>query len=169
MTPEILIIVDVQKGFINRFTGHIPNLVENLQGDFDTVLASRFINPEGSMYRKLLDWNRFAPGSEDAELAFMPLDRITIYDKTGYTCLSGEISAEINRLNPAKVHLAGIATDNCILKTAVDLFEAGITPIIHAYACASHGGTEAHDCGIRLLKRFIGEGQVLEDAGLFRP
>ena len=52
-----------------------------------------------------------------------------------------------------------------MLKSAVDLFEAGIEPVVLADHCASHGGRDCHEAGLKLLKRFIGEGQVVEYAG----
>jgi nicotinamidase-related amidase len=46
------------------------------------------------------------------------------------------------------------------LKTAIDSFERGIEPIIIEDACFSHGGQQAHDAGIFLLKRNIGKNQI---------
>ena len=61
-----------------------------------------------------------------------------------------------------RVHLCGIATDNCVLKSAVDLFEAGLEPLVLAADCASHGGPECHAAGLLLLARFIGAERVIE-------
>ncbi len=157
-----IIIVDVQKGFINRWTGHIPALVEALQNDYGRVIVTRFINPEGSMHRKLIGWRRFAPDSEDTELAFKPRPGATIIDKHTYTCVTPKLVDDLHQNCREPVHLCGIATDNCILKTAVDLFEAGITPVVLASASASHGGPDCHEAGLMLLRRFIGEAQVAE-------
>ena len=157
---DFLLIIDVQRGFINDWTGAIPARVEALQADYRCVIATRFINPPGSLHRRLLGWPRFAPGSRDIELAFRPRDDARVVDKTTYTAVTPDLLGELERGGIEEVHLCGIATDNCVLKTAVDLFEAGIKPVVLADACASHGGPECHACGIRLLKRFIGESQV---------
>lgn len=161
MAPRFLLIVDVQTGFINQWTGHIPARVEALQEDFDRVRVTRFFNPEGSMHRKLIGWRRFAPGSDDTRLAFTPRPDATVVDKSTYTCADEAWLGALRRDGIARVHLCGIATDNCILKTAVDLFEAGIEPVVLADACASHGGPDCHEAGLMLLRRFIGEGQVV--------
>ena len=42
-----LLIVDVQKGFINDATRHIPARVADLAWRYDQVLVTRFINLEG--------------------------------------------------------------------------------------------------------------------------
>jgi len=161
MTDSILLVIDVQRGFVNGGTGDIVDKVTALQDRFDRVIASRFVNPEGSMHRRLLHWPRFAPGEAETELAFTPRADARILDKSTYTCLGPDLRAELTRDGIDEVHLCGIATDNCVLKTAVDLFEARIRPVVHADACASHGGAECHTAGLMLLKRFVGAEQVL--------
>lgn len=161
MTSAALLIVDVQKGFLNDWTGHIPAQVEALQNRYEKVFVTRFSNPEGSNYRKLIGWRPFAPGTRDTELAFTPRDDAVIIDKVVYSCVTGGFLARLKGIGIDTVHLSGIATDNCVLKCAVDLFEAGLRPIVLADFCASHGGPECHDCGLRLLRRFIGEQQVV--------
>lgn len=160
MTKRLLLIVDVQKGFLNAWTEHIPKRVEILQESFDRVIATRFVNPEGSPYRRLLGWTRFAPDSEDMRLAFTPRSDARVIDKPVYTCVTANFLAGLRAEKISTVHLAGIATENCVLKCAVDLFEAGIEPIVLAGACASHGGLDCHQAGIKIIKRFIGDERV---------
>lgn len=167
MSESMLIIIDVQRGFINEWTEFIPKKAEDLQSRFGQTWVSRFINPEGSLHRSLIGWDRFAPGSFDTELAFTPRPDAVQFEKSNYTCVSDDILAAVTDAGISEVHLCGIATDNCVLKTAVDLFEAGLRPVVLAFACASHGGAESHEAGIKLLKRFIGDGQVIEDEKLF--
>jgi nicotinamidase-related amidase len=167
MVTSCLFIIDVQQGFINEWTRHIPERVSALQGLYDEVVVSRFVNPEGSPFRMIMGWTRFAPGSEDVALAFAPRPDALVIDKARYTCLGAETAALLADADIERVDLCGIATDNCILKTAVDLFEAGVMPIVHADYCASHGGPDCHRAGLLLLRRFIGADQVVAgDAGL---
>lgn len=167
--PRTLFVIDVQKGFINDWTAHIPAAVEALQVGFERVVASRFVNPPESPYRRLIGWDRFAPGSEDTALAFDPRPDAEIFEKEIYSALSGALLADLRNRNTGRVYLSGIATDNCVLKTAVDLFEAGIEPVVLAAYCASHGGPDCHRAGLMLLRRFIGEKQVIEDPAPFGP
>ena len=157
-----LIIIDVQKGFINRWTGHVPARVQARQDDYDRVIVTRFVNPPGSPHRRLLGWPRFAADSADAELAFQPRDGARIMDKSTYTCVTGDFVTKLKQNGVERLHLCGIATDSCVLKTAVDLFEAGLEPLVLAADCASHGGTECHAAGLLLLARFIGADRVIE-------
>lgn len=164
MTTTCLLIIDVQQGFINDWTREIPVKVSRLQQDYDRVYVSRFSNPEGSMHRRLIGWPRFAPGSEDTALAFAPRADALFIDKTVYSCVTPELLAELREAGIERVDLCGIATDGCVLKTAVDFFEAGVRPLVLADFCGSHGGRACHEAGLMLLRRFIGRDQVVGGA-----
>jgi nicotinamidase-related amidase len=157
----LLIIIDVQAGFITPATANIPQAVESLQDRFDTVIITKFVNPEGSAQRRLIDWCQFAPGSPDTELAFTPKAGATIIEKRSYSAIDAAFLERLDALGAKDVHLCGIATDNCVLVTAVDLFEAGLRPVVLADYCASHGGPEYHDWGLKILTRLIGPRQVV--------
>ena len=159
----ILLIVDVQAGFINPSTRHIPEAVERLQDRFATVFASRFENAPDSPFRRWKGLARFAPGMPETSLAFAPRADASVFAKGGYSAATGEIVAAAKAAD-SPVYLCGIATDNCVLATAIDLFEAGIRPIVVADACASHGGPDYHDAGMLLLKRLLGEAQIVSAA-----
>jgi len=161
MAGKCLLIVDVQRGFVNRWTAHVPAAVEALQRDFERVVATRFFNPEGSLYRRLIGWQRLAKDSADFPLAFRPADGAPVIDKATYTCVTPGFLETLAGWGVDKVHVCGIATDNCVLKCAVDLFEAGIEPVVLAAASGSHGGPDCHNAGLLLLGRFIGAGQVV--------
>lgn len=156
-----LLIVDVQKGFINSSTSHIPGLVENLQKDYKYVYATRFFNRPGSFYRTLIKWDRFDIDSEDFGLAFTPLNRTRLIDKSIYTCINAEFLDEIKKIDINEVHVCGIDTDICVTKCAVDLFESGVEPKVLAKYSASHAGVEAHKFALATLERFIGKGQII--------
>lgn len=157
-----LLIIDVQKGFITDSTSHIPAIVEALAAQYEKVFATRFINPQGSAYRRLIHWERFAPGSEDTQLAFIPPTGAALIEKSSYSCVDAGFRARLEMMDATEVHLCGIATDNCVLKCAVDLFEAGYRPVVLAAACASHAGEDYHDWGLKILRRLIGPDQVVD-------
>jgi nicotinamidase-related amidase len=164
MAPSCLIVVDVQKGFVNAATAAIPATVEALQRRFDLVAVTRFVNPPGSAFRRLLDWPRFAPGSTETELAFQARADALVLDKAAYSALDERLKAWLGAEGVETVHLAGIATDNCVLKTAVDLFDGGWRPVVLEDCCASHGGPDCHEAGLLLLRRFIGARQLAPGA-----
>jgi nicotinamidase-related amidase len=58
----------------------------------------------------------------------------------------------------------GLDTESCVLKTAVDAFEAGIVPYVVTDLTYSHAGEEAHSAGLLVTGRFIGRRQLVRAA-----
>lgn len=82
-----LLVVDVQNGFINEFTRHIPPRIAVLiaRDEHAPVLFTRFDNVDGSPFRRLLGWEACA-APPDTDLApevaaFATGDRV--YSKPG--------------------------------------------------------------------------------------
>ena len=89
MTASQLLIIDVQSGFINEWTTHVPVRVASLQDSFDRVLVTRLYNPQKSLYRKLIGWNELLPrlGRHATRLRARGRDA-TIIDKSTYSCVN---------------------------------------------------------------------------------
>lgn len=156
-----LLIIDVQKGFINEWTAHVPSRVESLQDSFDQIIITRLYNPQRSLYRRLTGWNQFSLGAAETQLAFAPLARATIMDKATYSAASEELLARFRTEGVNRVHLCGIATEAAVLLTAAALFEQGIEPVVLAHACGSDTGHHLHQAGLQIISRLIGAKQVI--------
>ena len=65
-----------------------------------------------------------------------------------------------------EVVIRGLDTESCVLKTAVNAFELGYTPLVVEDLCASHAGREAHEAGIFVASRFIGKKQIIRTGQL---
>jgi nicotinamidase-related amidase len=167
--PRPLLVVDVQKCFINDFTRHIPLRIATLieRGDFAPILFTRFINSEASSYRRLLDRHECgdSPEIELAEEVSSIADPGLIFSKPGYAGISDELAAYLKEHEIEEIAIAGIDTDMCVLKVAMDAFDHGIKPIVLADCCASTSGLQSHFAGLAVLARNIGANQ-LHDAGL---
>ena len=161
---RVLAIIDVQMGFVNDATSHIPDTVQSLQNPFDLVFATKFENPPDSPFRQFLGLQRFGGGMPETELAFAPRKDARIFVKHAYSAATDELKRAGREAGA--VHLCGIATDNCVLATAVDLFDAGLRPVVIADCCASHAGPRYHEAALMILKRLIGEDQVVTRAAL---
>ena len=109
-----LLIVDVQVGFINDATRHILPKVEALQKRYKHVYATRFINADGSPYRRLLGWHRFYTDSDDVPLAFEPVDGVVVLDKYVYTCVTPAFLQDLRDNGIEEVAICGIDTDACV-------------------------------------------------------
>lgn len=158
---DTLLIVDVQKGFINEKTQHIPEIVEHIQYGYKNVFVTRFVNLPGSFYRTLIGWDSFSPGSEDTDFAFELRPDAIILNKAVYTCVTPWFLSMLHDMEIEAVDICGIDTDICVTKCAVDLFEAGIVPFVLKDFCATHAEEDLQEPALKILARYIGEGQII--------
>lgn len=159
---NILIVVDVQNGFNRHEENHFEadKIVKLTQsGLFDFIIATRFLNKEGSPYTKFLDWHQLQT-SPEIDL-IKGINANLIVDKEIYTCVNENFLATLKEHNEGKmphhIFICGVDTDCCVLKIATDLFENGIMPITLTHYCFSNGGMKSHLAGIEVMKRLIGK------------
>lgn len=161
---EPLLIVDVQNGFLNDFTRHLPGRIAELVklGRYDPLLFTRFVNIPGSPYQRLLDWHECAgPPATDLAPELRDLaNRGQVFEKRGFTGLPDELARFLTAHQIRRVAIAGIDTDMCVLKCAMDIFDLSIAPIVLTDCCASTAGLQAHFAGLAILSRNIGPQQL---------
>ncbi|ADU12706.1 isochorismatase hydrolase [Asticcacaulis excentricus CB 48] len=153
--PAVLLVVDVQKGFVTPASAHVVAPIETLQVRFERVVFTAFENADPSPFRDILAYDKLSPNDPDTELALRPRDDAYIHNRCAY----GGGRSLIDRLRGMEaetVYLCGIATEACVLKTALDLFEAGIRPLLLADLCASDKHRRYHDMALEILSKAIG-------------
>jgi nicotinamidase-related amidase len=167
--PDPLLIVDVQRCFLNDFTAHLPTrIVRLIERDRpEPILFTRFVNQPESPFSRFLDWQ--ACGTRE-ETAIAPALRAFVEDeliftKPGLAGISDELIDYLQSNSVERVTIVGIDTDMCVLKVALDIFDLGIQPMILVDCCASTSGLQAHLAGLAVLARNIGATN-LRDAGL---
>lgn len=164
-----LLVVDVQMGFINDFTHHIPERVVRLieQAIYSPILFTRFINSPDSPYTRLLSWDGCNEEPETDLVADLApyIQPQFVFSKPGLCGLPAELIDYLCGQQIQQVAIAGIDTDMCVLKIAMDLFDHGIEPLVLADCCASTAGLQAHLAGLAVLSRNIGA-QRLREVGL---
>lgn len=169
MDSKILIVIDVQNGFIKTDyargkASKITKLIAS--GLFDKVVATKFTNYTDSMCEKCFNWSELKT-SEQTDL-YDNLETIAdeTFTKTTYNCVNDKFIELLVKLNsgklPEKVYLCGLDTDACVLATAIGLFERSITPIVLENYCFSTGGNEYHNVGLKCLERLIGKSQIID-------
>ena len=103
MSRKTLIVIDVQKGFVNEHTRHVVPVVERLQNGYERIYATRFVNAGASPYREFLDWHRFGEGSADTELAFRPAPNAVIVEKHVYSCVTRSFLDELRLIGRRQI------------------------------------------------------------------
>lgn len=159
LEQKLLLVIDVQRGFINTHTKSIVPVIERIASNYSQIIATRFFNPPQSNFRKLLNWQAMDRSTNEFLLA-LSLPNPLILDKCQYSALTPNLLNYLRELSIIEVHLCGIDTDACVLKTALDMFDKGFRPIVLGYACASSGGLELHESALKILSRSIGCEQI---------
>lgn len=166
---DILIIVDMQNGFVScKRTRQLSERIKDLMKRrlFDVVIATRFFNDDNSMYEKIFSWKRLK-SEEDRTVPSGIAEYVDYFaDKYIYNCVNASFIQRLCQLNdgeyPEKVFVIGVDTDCCVLATAMSLFENNIRPIVLTKYVDSNGGTESHKAGLLVMKRLIGENQLVD-------
>lgn len=176
--PEtsVLLVVDAQRGFVNSKSQHvvpvIADLVRRWQAAGGDTVFSRYFNFAGSPFERLVRWTamRSGPATDIIPELQQYADRSTaVVDKTTYTALADTGRQLVAAHGWTDLYLCGIDTECCVLTTAVDAFEMGLTPWLIADASASTGGTESHEAGLLVARRSIGRRQVIDTADVPVP
>jgi len=169
--PDPLLVVDVQRGFINDFTHHIPERIVRLvdRGDCGPIFATRFVNTANSPYRRFLDWHA-CEGPPETDLVpeitkLLKKHEGKVFPKKGFTGLPPELADHLKERRVGRVTVVGIDTDMCVLKIAMDLFDMNVRPTVLVDCCASTAGLLAHLTGLAIISKNVGP-QQLRDSGL---
>lgn len=151
-------IIDVQNGFVSDKTKDVLPNIERLMELFDgkLVIASQFINKPGGPFDKIMGWHRLVTEPETDLIPFVSDKASLVIKKNIYSCCTEQVKELLSEHKIDVVYIAGIDTDCCVLKTAIDLFEMNIRPIVVVDCSASNGGDESHKAALKVLERNIG-------------
>ena len=154
---KLLLVIDMQKDFINENTKFLIEKIEKLidENKFNNIVFTRFINNNNSVFYKRLKYTGCT--SKEGMKIVLSEDSKKIIDKQGYTALTKECIEYINENNIDEIYLCGIDTECCVLKTAFDMFEAGYNVYVLKDYSASTYGEERHNNAIQILERNIGK------------
>lgn len=102
---NILLIVDMQNGFINSAqTEKVNNKIKNLLelNIFDSVVATRFLNDTDSIYEQLFGWKHLE--SEDERAIDSGYEKYIdyVFDKYIYNCVNANFIQKLCQLNDGK-------------------------------------------------------------------
>lgn len=167
--PKLLLVVDVQNGFLTTsgtqaVVPSINRLIDSWQSKNWPVVFSRFINLPGSNWERLRDWRELRGEPDTALPEALHVNSPYVFKKSTYSAWSDEIMAVCMSHGARDVVLTGVDTNECVLATALAVFDSGYTPWVVQDACASSGGRKPHDMAIELLGALLGGQQVITAA-----
>ena len=161
---KILLLVDIQDGFMNAGTKHIPgNVIKHIENfNYDLVIATRFINKTESLHKSELNMKDMTMLSSHAKLVkgIQEVSDIVLMKST-YTSLTEDVAKLLEKNEMREVYLAGLNTDTSIMATAFDLFDKGIKPKILSHLCGTVNGEERNEHALDIMKTAIGENNIL--------
>ena len=160
-----LVIVDVQNGFVNEKNRHAILRIKQLldANKFGHVLFTKFVNKTNSPYQRILEWYKLTGPPETNIVSELQPYAKTVFEKSIYSIFTPEFVTYLEKNKISELYIAGIDTECCVLKIAVDAFERGYKPYVLAFYCASHSDPSFHEAGLKLLEKFIGKKQIIRE------
>lgn len=157
---EALMVIDIQNGFITKENNYIIEPAKEFIKSYHNgpIIVTKYIN-NGGPVEEWDDYHQMKTAPDTDLIPGIAEYADYIFDKNYYTSITDEVKALIASKNIDTIYLIGISTDCCVLKTALDLFEMGIRPIVLEDLCGS-SKKKYHEEGLSILKRNIGENQV---------
>lgn len=158
---KLLLVIDVQKDFINENTKPILSKIEELVNNdqFEHIVFTKFINDVNSIWYKELNYKGCL--SEEQQKIVIDTKDHKVFDKRIYSSLNDELKRYLLENNIDEIYLCGFDTDACVLKTALDLFENNYNVYILKDYCMSSANVELHNIYINNLARLIGKDKIV--------
>ncbi|MBB6171955.1 nicotinamidase-related amidase [Nocardiopsis mwathae] len=174
-TRDVLVVIDMQNGFIRPASAHIVPEVVGLVRDWaaagGAVLFTRYLNYPGSPYTRILDWHKLQASPETdiiPELAPL-LPSGVVLNKTVYSLFTEDGGDLVKEHGWQHLYFCGIDTESCVTQSAIGAFERGLTPYVITDASASHDHDDLHRAALLLLAKNIGAHQLLTRTDLALP
>lgn len=128
---KVLLIVDMQKGFMKNYKYKNLNKKINklISTDiYDKIIFTKFINNESKnkLFQTKLNWHNFRTEEEQSISLEVP-DNALIFEKYGYG-LQDEDLKYIKSLNIKEIDICGIKAEACIYAISLQLWDKEIYP-----------------------------------------
>lgn len=158
---KMLLVIDVQKDFINKYTKKYINRIEKIinSGKYDDIAFTKFINNNNSIWYTKLNYKGCL--SSIGQNIVIDTKNNKIFEKNIYSALNNELKKYIKINNIKEIYLCGFETDACVHKTALDMFEQGYNVFVLKDYCMSSKGYKIHNLYINNLKRLIGKDSII--------
>ena len=162
---KILLVIDMQNGFMNEHTERVHKKIVNyLWGgvaEYDKVVFMQYINNKNSPaykigYDKMFCGHEIDLCSDLREWVITHRDMVVIFSKDTYSCWYSKNKyitfVEWLRLNKiTDIDICGVESNCCVLASAFDLFDNGYKINIMLDKCANMNGKRMSELMIKEL------------------
>lgn len=107
MMKSLLLVIDLQNAFINKYTQELPDKIKDIihSKQYDKIAFTRFVNFEDSIYAKKLGWKRCI-NDEDKKIVIDVEDN-KVFDKSIYSAVNNKLIEYINKNKISDIYLCG--------------------------------------------------------------
>jgi len=158
MSKNALLVIDVQKYYINEHTKNIPRKIEDFikQNNFDFILFTKFVNHKNSNMYKVFNWSKMMSSLDtdicDNLIQFVQKDKV--FQKDTYSVFKTEQFRDfLKNNNIGELTLCGLDADACILATAYDGFDLGYKIHVLDELTGCHVGEEFRKYGLEIINK----------------
>lgn len=145
---EAIVIVDLQRAF--TVPPKLVAAIDEFAERFPHRIFTRFENPRGSLFRKLLKMDSCPPGSTDLAPYIQPRRGDMVITKRGYGLSSAQV-ARLKRRGIRRAVVCGIDTDACVLGVMFSLFDGGVDSRVNPDLCYSTSGRNLHLAALSII------------------
>lgn len=161
---KALIIIDAQKGFMNRLTEKVPQRIKSFikrhGGEYELLIFTQYLNRPNSMFVKALEWKGFMTLAETDivdELVTFVTPKNLFQKYTYGSFVDNKLFNVLKRHKIQQVELAGFDTENCVLTFARDAFDRGMTVVVYKNLTASSSRLRLYKTALEIIKYNIGK------------
>jgi nicotinamidase-related amidase len=152
---KALIVVDVQEGFLNeRNRWIVPNIQKVIQtGGYDLHIEATFHAEPGSLWDKQTKWTFPLSPTVPEIKELLPADRIEVVKETK-SVFGGDkdIAALLKERQIDEVHIVGLDTNDCVMATAFDSFDAGFETYVIENCTESSNDSSLREAALTILR-----------------
>jgi nicotinamidase-related amidase len=160
---KALIIIDAQKGFINKLTvktfHRIKNFIEKNKKNYKLIIFTKYYNHKNSNFVRNLGWRGFMTEREtdiaDELKKFVNSKNLFIKDTYG-SFVENKLLNLLKKHKINQVELAGFDTENCVLTFARDAFDRGFSVVVFKDLSASHSNPKLYKAALEIVEDNIG-------------
>ena len=163
-SKDALVIVDVQKGFINEHTKDIPNkILEHLKTYYyEYIVGTRYINDKDTPCYAMGGFFGCMQGTAETEIPEELARHVEhVFDKRQFSCWTQDFRTYVNSRSITKLYFCGINTDCCVMLSAIEAFERKMEFEVLTPLCGCMFGEEGHKAGITAMQNCLNPKRII--------